>query len=84
MTFTMQLNQLLDAGIPLYESLSALEELYRSEPFHTIFLSLCEQIKAGIPLSQAMAGYPLSFNKLYCSMIAAGTASGALNVVWKV
>lgn len=81
MTFTLQLNQLLDAGIPLYESLSALEELYRTEPFHRILLSLCEQIKAGIPLSQAMAGYPQSFNQLYCSMIAAGESSGALNVI---
>ncbi len=81
MTFTLQLNQLLDAGIPLYESLSALEELYRTEPFHRILLSLCEQIKAGIPLSQAMAGYPQSFNQLYSSMIAAGESSGALNVI---
>jgi general secretion pathway protein F len=81
MTFTLQLNQLLDAGIPLYESLVALEEQYRTEPYHRILLSLCEQIKAGTPLSQAMAGYPGSFDDLYCSMIAAGESSGALNVI---
>lgn len=81
MSFTMQLSQLLNAGIPLYQSLVALEEQYRSEPFHRILLSLCEQIKAGTPLSQAMSGYPASFNKLYCSMIAAGESAGALNIV---
>lgn len=81
MTFTLQLSQLLNAGIPLYQSLVALEEQYRNEPYHRILLSLCEQIKAGTPLSQAMAGYPLSFNKLYCSMIAAGESAGALNIV---
>jgi general secretion pathway protein F len=81
MTFTMQLSQLLNAGIPLYQSLVALEEQYRNEPFHRILLSLCEQIRTGTPLSQAMAGYPLSFNKLYCSMIAAGESAGALNIV---
>lgn len=81
MTFTMQLSQLSNAGVPLYQSVMALEEQYRNEPFHRILLSLGEQIKAGTPLSQAMAGYPDSFNKLYCSMIAAGESSGALDVV---
>ncbi len=81
LTFTMQLSQLVSAGVPLYQSLVAIEEQYRKEPFHRVLLSLCEQIKAGTPLSQAMAGYPDSFNKLYCSLIAAGEQSGALNVV---
>lgn len=81
LTFTMQLSQLVSAGVPLYQSLLALEEQYRKEPFHRIILSLCEQIKAGTPLSQAMAAYPESFDKLYCTMIAAGESAGALNIV---
>lgn len=81
LTFTLQLSQLVNAGVPLYQSLLAIEEQYRKEPFHRVLLSLCEQIKSGTPLSQAMAGYPDSFNKLYCSMIAAGESAGALNVV---
>ena len=75
LTFTVQLSQLVNAGVPLYQSLIAIEEQYRKEPFHRVLLSLCEQIKAGIPLSQAMAAYPDSFNKLYCSMIAAGESA---------
>ncbi len=81
LSFTVQLSQLVNAGIPLYQSLLALEEQYRGEAYHRIILSLCEQIKAGTPLSQAMSGYPESFNKLYCSMIAAGEQVGALNIV---
>lgn len=81
LTFTLQLSQLVNAGVPLYQSLLAIEEQYRKEPFHRVLLSLCEQIKAGSPLSQAMATYPDSFNKLYCSMIAAGESAGALNTV---
>lgn len=81
MTFTMQLAQLVGARIPLYESLSALEEQYRSDPFHRVILSLCEQIKAGIPLSSAMACFPDSFDKLYRAMIGAGESVGALDVV---
>jgi len=79
--FTLQLSQLVGAGVPLYESLMAIEGQCRQESYHRIILSLCEQIKAGTPLSQAMATYPASFNKLYCSMIRAGEAVGALHVV---
>lgn len=80
-TFTVQLSQLVNAGIPLYESLVALEEQYRNESFHQVILSLCEQIKAGSSLSEAMANYPGSFDKLYRAMISAGESVGALNVV---
>lgn len=79
--FTMQLSQLVNAGVPLYQSLVAIEEQYRTEPYHQIILSLCDQIKAGSSLSGAMAAYPNSFDKLYRSMITAGEQSGALNIV---
>lgn len=77
--FTLQLHQLLNAGLPLYEALRSIEEQYRGEKFHRIILSLCEQVKSGTPLSQAMSSYPESFNRLYCSMVAAGEASGSLD-----
>lgn len=79
--FTVQLSQLLNAGIPLYESLVAIEEQVRGESYHRIVLSLCEQIKSGVSLSVAMGNYPDSFDKLYCAMIAAGEAVGALGPV---
>ena len=79
--FTLQLSQLVSAGVPLYESLMAIEEQCRAESYHRIVLSLCDQIKAGTSLSQAMSYFPDSFNKLYCSMITAGEAVGALNIV---
>jgi len=81
LAFTIQLSQLINSGIPLYESLLAIEEQYRDEPFHRIILSLCDQIKGGNALSEAMSTYPDSFDKLYCSMITAGESVGALNVV---
>ncbi len=77
-TFTHQLAGLLNAGMPLYESLICLEEQYRTEAFHPILLSLCEQIKKGSSLSKAMHQFPRSFNSLYCAMIEAGESVGAL------
>lgn len=79
--FTLQLSQLVGAGIPIYESLLALEELYRKEPFHHIISSICEQIKCGKSFSEAISSFPSSFNKLYCAMIQAGEAVGSLHLV---
>lgn len=81
LTFTVQLSSLVSAGIPVYESLLALEEQYRNESFARVLLSLCDQIKSGTRLSDAMAAYPDSFNQLFCSMIAAGESAGALDIV---
>lgn len=83
MAFTIQLSQLVNAGLPLYESMLALEEQARGEPYHRIILSVCEQIKTGVALSTAMSTYPDSFDKLYCAMVSAGEASGALGPVLK-
>lgn len=81
LTFTMLLSQLVGAGIPLYESLLAIEEQYRAESYHPIILGLCEKVKGGATLSAAMATYPTSFDRLYCGMMAAGESAGALNIV---
>jgi general secretion pathway protein F/type IV pilus assembly protein PilC len=81
LAFTVQLSQLINAGVPLYESLMALEEQARGDSHHRIILSLCEQIRAGTSLSTAMGAYPESFDKLYCGMVAAGEAVGALGPV---
>ncbi|MCH9626852.1 MAG: Type II secretion system protein F [Chlamydiales bacterium] len=78
--FTTQLYSLLKAGLPLYESLLSLEEQYRQDSFHPILLSLCSQIKEGGSLSEAMGLYPDSFNRLYCSMVAAGESVGSLDL----
>ena len=81
LAFTVQLSQLVNAGIPLYESLKALEEQSRGEAYHRIILGLCEQIRSGKSLSAAMEPYPESFDRLYCGMVAAGEAVGALGPV---
>jgi general secretion pathway protein F/type IV pilus assembly protein PilC len=80
-TFTALLAQLVDAGLPLHDSLIALEEQYRGEKFHAVITSLADQIKNGKGLSEAMQQHSRSFDKLYCAMVAAGETSGALSMV---
>lgn len=81
LSFTTMLTQLVSSDIPLYESLVAVEEQVRGEPYHRIVLSLTEQVKSGSTLSEAMRSFPNSFNKLYTSMVGAGEAAGALKTV---
>lgn len=81
LAFTKQLAKLLEAGLPLYESLVTLEEETKKETYHVILLSLSEDIKKGVNLSTAMSRYPKSFNTLYTSLIHAGEAVGSLDLV---
>lgn len=79
--FTLQLSQMVGAGVPLYETLIALEEQTRGEKYHNVILSLGEQIKSGSSLSQAMATFPGCFDNLYVGMVTAGESSGTLPLV---
>lgn len=83
MTFTSQLAQLITSGMPVFESLVALEEQNRGESHHRVIQNLCDQIQGGASLSAAMAKHPSSFNSLYCAMVAAGEASGSLGTALK-
>ena len=76
--FTRDLSGLLRSGLPLYESLLTIEEKYRSHKHHFVFLDLCDQVKQGKSLSQALKAYPNSFNSVYISMCASGENTGNL------
>lgn len=80
-TFTLLLGQLVNSGLPIYESLLALEEQFRDEKFHRVILSICDRVKGGAKLSDAMRTFPQSFNQIYTSMIDAGESAGALGPV---
>lgn len=81
--FTQDLSQFLCAGLPLYESLLALEERYENTKNHAFFLHLCNQIKQGRTLSQILSEFPKSFDMIYISMVGAGEKSGKLGQIFK-
>lgn len=76
--FTDELYQLLRAGLPLYESLVTMEEKYVSSPSHSLFLDLCDRLKAGESLSASLSRYPKSFDRIYLSMVRAAEETGDL------
>jgi general secretion pathway protein F len=76
-SFTCELAHLLRAGLPLHESLAVLEEKMRGQKMGVILLDLCDQIRGGVPFSEALTRHAESFDVLYRSMIANAEQSGA-------
>jgi general secretion pathway protein F/type IV pilus assembly protein PilC len=75
---TRELARLLQAGLPLFEALSALEEKYRGNKAHKLLIDLCERVKSGEPFSKALLSHPKTFDLLYTSMIANSEKTGRL------
>ena len=82
LSFTREVGQLLRAGLPLYESLETLEEKHRENPLHFLFLDLCNALKRGISLSEALKRYPKSFDEVYISMVKAAEQTGSLGKIF--
>ncbi|PIR20013.1 MAG: type II secretion system protein GspF [Deltaproteobacteria bacterium CG11_big_fil_rev_8_21_14_0_20_47_16] len=78
---TRQLGSLLQAGIPLVEALAALTDQVENPKLRDAVATIREKVTEGTKLSDAMKGYPKIFDTLYVNMIAAGEASGALELV---
>lgn len=76
--FTRQLATMLDAGLPLVQSLTALEEQTESKTFKPILRQITAQVEAGNTFSESLTGHPKVFTKLYVSMVEAGETGGLL------
>jgi len=79
--FTTELSALLSAGLPLDRSLNILSELSESKEMKNIVQSILKSIREGSSFSDALAGHPRVFPRLYINMIRAGEAGGVLDVV---
>lgn len=77
--FTSQLAQLLEADVPLYESLEALEEQSSGESHQPVIQSLREQIRKGALFSKALDAYPKIFSPLFRAVVTAGESVGHID-----
>jgi general secretion pathway protein F len=78
---TRQLSTLVSAGLPLVDCLSALIEQVETSRLKRILSQIREQVTEGGTLADALNQHPRVFGDLYVSMVRAGEASGALDVV---
>jgi type IV pilus assembly protein PilC len=79
--FTRQLSILQDAGLPILRSLKVLAEMQKPGRLKNSLLDVCDEIEGGANLSEALSKSPKAFDRLYCNMIRAGEAGGALEVI---
>ena len=76
--FCFHLDQLARAGVPILEGLADLRDSIENPRFREVIAGLIESIEGGQTLSQAMAGHPAVFSKVFVSLIRSGEATGQL------
>lgn len=77
--FSRQLATLVNAGLPLAQSLQTVSEQTRNKYFKSIAARIITDVESGASLSAAMATYPDVFDEIYVNLIAAGESSGTLD-----
>lgn len=77
--FTRQLATMLNAGLPLAQSLATVEEQTNSRALKQIVGSIVSDVNGGSALSKAFSKYPKVFNQVYVALVAAGETSGTLD-----
>jgi len=77
--FSRQLSTLINAGLPLVQSLRTVNQQTESKPLKVIIAKVITDVEAGSTLANAMGRHPEAFNRVYVSLVAAGEASGTLD-----
>lgn len=77
-TFTQQLANLLNSGMPLTVALNSMTHLETKGIPKEVSRQLKQEVTEGRSLSDAMAQQPIIFSNLYINMVRAGESSGAL------
>jgi type IV pilus assembly protein PilC len=76
--FTKQFKTMINAGVSMMNMLEILEEQTENPKLRNILNGMHQDIKEGASLYDAFSKHRNVFSPLYCSMIKAGEASGAL------
>ncbi|RLA92668.1 MAG: hypothetical protein DRG25_05930 [Deltaproteobacteria bacterium] len=76
LSFTTQLSAMLNAGLPLVQSLRGLSTDIKEKNFKNIIQSVEAEVREGVSFSRALEKYPQVFNKVFINLIRAGERSG--------
>lgn len=77
--FSRQLSTLINAGLPLLQSLRSVNNQTSNKAFKLVINKVVTSIEAGSSFADALSKHPEVFNQVYISMVAAGEASGTLD-----
>lgn len=79
--FSRQFATMINAGVPIAQSLHILEEQTTSKHFKTVLSAVGKRVEGGSTLSGALAEHPDIFSPIYVNMVKAGEAGGLLDQV---
>jgi type IV pilus assembly protein PilC len=79
--FTRQLSTMIDAGLPLVQSLQILSKQQENPTFKKMLLTIQSDVETGNTLADAMRKHPKAFDSLYANMIEAGEVGGILDTI---
>jgi type IV pilus assembly protein PilC len=77
--FTRQLATMIDAGLPLVQSLEILSSQQENKAFKGILREIREDVEGGSTFAGALKKHPATFNDLYTNLVVAGEEGGILD-----
>ncbi len=79
--FTRQLATMIDAGLPLVQSLEILSSQQEGKIFKNIIREIREDVEGGSTFAGALKKHPATFNDLYTNLVVAGEEGGILDTI---
>jgi type IV pilus assembly protein PilC len=79
--FTRQFATMINAGLPLVQSLDILAKQTENKALQDVTRSVVFDVESGHTLADAFAKHPKAFPDLYVNMVAAGEAGGILDTI---
>lgn len=79
--FTRQFATLINAGIPIVDSMKILSESAGDKLIKEAVIQVKASIETGKRLSEALKAHPRVFDDLYCNMIRAGEEAGIIDTI---
>src|SRR5919107_2302535 len=79
--FTRQFATMINAGLPLVQSLNILAAQTENKTLADITRAVVYDVESGNTLADAFSKHPKGFSQLYVNMVAAGEAGGILDTI---
>lgn len=79
--FTRQLATMIDAGLPLVQSLEILASQQDDKLFQNIMRQIREDVEGGSTFAGALKKHPATFDELYTNLVVAGEEGGILDTI---
>lgn len=77
--FSRQLSTLINAGLPLTQSLRSVNDQTTNKNFKVVINQIISDVEGGSAFSEALKKHPKVFNNIYVNLVAAGEVSGTLD-----